>query len=845
MIDIENILKRVDIPTVLQSLVEGWAPGVNVSCPMAATKHENGTDNSKGMSISVDGKVFCHACGYKATSVINLYNDIFGYEFVEGCKAFYAEYVEPLVPDEYYQSAHEELLKKPLILARLDGIRGIKQSVVKHYKLGWKGNRLIIPIFNELGFCVNVRKYDLLKTSNIKLLSYDKGFGKARLYPLSSLQHKKVYLFEGETDTLCALQAGINGITVTTGAGVWTEEFSKAFLDKDVIIVPDTDEAGQKGLQLRGKALQQFASSVSYISLPVPKGKKDFTDFFIDNAKGSIVKFLALPIKAFTTTIDKKVIPSTVPLALENVLCFAAQGTEAVNMERANTLLDYLKGNGAFFKNILGVLFYARKKDTLLRVSVQDSQFLGFLSRLSPLLNTATSSGKFVMQHIINSAQALCTFSKSAFWSVLNGHDLYLSGTEGNIMHFKDGKYTLLPNAVNKENVLLELPQHTIPFHVVQNVHGAGVQMLWDKVFSNIAVSDENRYLLMCWMLGIFFRVEVRNKPLMRLSASTAYGKSTASKLLSILLYGDEMLHHSASTMASMYSLASEYPLLIFDNLETRNMVPALEDFLIVAATGGMKSKRVMDTTSAVAFERIDSLVLTNGIEPFSKHEILNRTIELPLNIDRYGKTHFHELKIIEDLKACRNSIIFSVVGLLSKRVIPRFMSNEVQRIAKHFGPHSKERFNEYFGLMAIILDAIWPYMPAKGYALPHDLVNQWIGAQNVEAKASDEGTNDVLYFLDTFAKRRHNLLDADTLVEHKSGQTIMRCTTRDLLSDFRLLSKHLSIKCPWNNEKQLGVRLADASEILHKAGWEHAKKLNNGRKIHVFSKKGFSAKKD
>lgn len=324
----------------------------------------------------------------------------------------------------------------------------------------------------------------------------------------------------------------------------------------------------------------------------------------------------------------------------------------------------------------------------------------------------------------------------------------------------------------------------------------------------------------------------------MRLSASTAYGKSTASKLLSILLYGDEMLHHSASTMASMYSLASEYPLLIFDNLETRNMVQALEDFLIVAATGGMKSKRVMDTTSAVAFERIDALVLTNGIEPFSKHEILNRTIELPLNIDRYGKAHFHELKVIEDLKQYRNSIMFSVISLLSKRVIPRFMSNEVQRIAKHFDAHSKERFNEYFGLMAVILDAVWPYIPAKGYALPHDLVNYWIASQNVAAKSSDEGTNDVLYFLDTFAKRRHNLLEAETIVEHKNGYIVLRCTTRDLLSDFRLLAKHLSIKCPWLSERQLGTRLADASAILSKAGWERRQKIVNGRRLYEFIKK-------
>lgn len=842
MINFEKLLAKVSPEDTITKLFPEWKPGQNVECPLAATKHDKGTDKSKSMSISSDGKVFCHACGYRATNIVNLYNDIFGYEFIEGAKAFYSEFIEPIVPEEYVDSAHEAILKNEFILAHLKNSRGVTKATVQAYKLGWKLGRLTIPVVNDVGLYVNVRKYDLLKKSNIKILSYDKGYGKARLYPLVALTKQKVYLFEGEMDTLLARQVGLNGITVTTGAAVWTEDMAKAFIDKDVVIVPDLDKAGLEGLEKRATMLVPYAHSVSVVKLPLdPKVGKDFTDYFMGPAKQDISKFLTLEVKPFNVNNKAKALgcqPTQKDVKITEVLTFTPTAAETINLDRANTLFTYLRGTGAFFKNIMGVLFFAKKGGDIFRVSANDAQFLGFLSSLSPLLNTATSSGKFIMQHLTNGAQALCSFSKSAYWSMLHGHDLFLYGTNGNLIHFKDGKCTKIPNAINGHNVLLELPSHTQPFHTGPESHANGVQMLWDKVMTNIAISDENRYLLMCWMLGIIFRVEIRNKPLMRLSASTAYGKSTASKLMSILLYGEEMLHHSASTMASMYSLASEYPLLIFDNLETRNMVQALEDFLIVSATGGMKTKRIMDTTSAVAFERIDSLVLTNGIEPFSKHEILNRTIELPLNIDRYGKSHFHELKVIEDLKVHRDSILFSLMHLMSKRVIPRFMNNEVQRIAKHFDAHSKERFNEYFGVMAIILDAIWPYIPLKGYALPHDLVNHWIASQNISAKSSDESTNDVLYFLDTFAKRRNNLMDACVPVTKKNGMLVIKCTTRDMLSDFRLLAKHLSMKCPWQNERQLGTRLADASEILHKAGWERRQKILSGRRVYEFIRK-------
>lgn len=833
MLNLAGLLSKVELSAVVTTLFEGWELGQNVSCPFAETKHQKGTDTSKSMSISADGKAFCHACGYKATSILNLYNDMYGYAFKEGANHFYNDFVEPIVPTEFVDAAHATLLKSPAILAMLESKRGIKINVVNQFRLGWYSGRLIIPILNDTGFYVNTRKYDLLKNSSIKMLPYAKGYGKARLFPIQALDKKQIYIFEGEPDTLLAIQHGLNAITATTGGLTWTDEMAQQFKDKDVILVPDLDETGLKSLAKRASMLSLYASSVSSILLPLKKTEgKDFTDFMLKHK--DIKAFYSLEVKTYKGTL----LPAKAEALPVDLLTFTPTSAESLHLERPNALFSYMQAKGAFFKNQFGELFYSRKDGNILRVLTSDSQFLGFLCSISPLLNTSTSSGRFILQHIINSAQSLCVFSKSASWSILQGNDLFMYGRQGMLVHFNEGKKEFIPNAINKYNLLLECPPQALPFDCREDKVHIGMQHLQESFMSNLAVSDEDKYLFLCWAVGIFFRVRLKNKPLFRLAASSAFGKSTASKMLSMLFYGEDLMHHSASTIASMYSLAAKYPLLIFDNIETRNMTQALEDFFIVAATGGMKSKRMMSTDSSVIFENIDSLVLTNGIEPFNKHEILNRTLEVNLNIDRYGKRHFHELKVVEELKTQRGSILYALAYIVSKKIIPRFQAGEAQRIARHFDSHSKERFNEYFGLMAIILDAVWPYMPLKNYALPKDLVNYWISAQNVTSKVSDEGTNEILYFLDTYVRRRNRLIDADVSVIEKDGIVTIRGTTRDLLSDFRILAKHLSMKCPWQNDRQLGARLADASEILSKAGWGRKVKISNGRKVYEYIKK-------
>lgn len=823
----QNIINALDTDTVMKDLCSDYVPGMNISCLFADSRHEEGHDNSKSMSISPKGQVFCHACGYKASSLIGLIEDLLGKSFKSSCKFVVNKYIEPLVGTADVSACHLKLLRDKYTLLKLQELRGFTLSTIKQYSLGLHNNRIVIPIMNEYGFYCNLRLYDLLGQGNIKIMSFKKGYGKGKLFPYTAFDMADpIYIFEGECDTILARQLGINGITTTTGAGSWNKEWNTWFKNRDVVIVPDMDKAGLHGCEIRAKELSSIAKSVKIIKLPVSKGLKDFTDYIVKD-KHTIEEFKALPLEEYSKSTGTE----------EPKKGFYISKAEQVHLENATLALSVMNERGGFFKDQNNKIFFARNNGVSFPVTKSNQNFLSELCEISPIINPATTTGKFVIQHIINKAMIDGATTKSSSWATFDNNSIYVSGDTGRIIKANEGKLITVKNALNKDHILLESPDNIEPLKVTKTTESKAVTLLQDKVYKNIALSDENKFLLLCWVLGIFFRHLVKVKPLMRLSASTAYGKSTASKILTNLLYGQDFLQH-ASTTASIYTMAQKYPLLVFDNIETRNMTPDFEDFLLIAATGGTKSKRQIATDTGFILETSNCLVLTNGIEPFNKNEIISRTIDLPLDIEKYGTPgHFDELNVMRGIQTNRDAILTGLLKLLSNKVVHRVLRGDIYKIAKTFGAHSKERFNEYYGLMTIILDALWPYMPLKGYN-PKVLVEYWLNKQTSVNNKQTATTNDVLYFFETLASKHRALIDLELKITKADGEIKFVGTTRSLLSDFRLLAKHLGIRCPWDNEYQLGTRIVDSHSTLEKNGWKRSMKITNGRRVYAFVKK-------
>lgn len=818
----KDLLEQLDIQKVICEFADNdnWS-GENISCLFAENRHDSGKDTQPSMSIDQkQGKTICFTCGYKASSIVGLVEDIWEIEYKDTMIRLWHKFIEPIVDSDEIKSAHKRLMCNDDILEKLKIKRGITKETAKRLKFGWRGNRLWIPIFNKHGLCVDVRKYDLLGTRNKgvpKIFSYKKGYGGARIFPHDHTSRPNAYfLLEGELDTALALQFGLNAFTVTSGASTFPKSLAKLFKGCKVIVVPDNDKAGLKGAAKRIKALARAGVKTLLVNPPWKKGE-DFTDWILDGGD-------ATELASFAGKTKKPVIMPIEQVDLE------LSDKEQESIERAETTLKCLNSKGAFFKNDDNEIFYSASNNIVMNIAGQD--FASYLSKISPLINQSSSIGRFIATHIRNSAIQTASLTHMGAWSLYREPaTIFIYTNTNKLLKVNRKSISEQSNAMGSDHVLIEAPikNSAIVWNPKTSIRH-GLQDFFGLIGNNIACTDEDKYLVLCWLIGVLYREYIRSKPLIRFVAKSASGKSTATKLLSHLVYSEELLSPSASTVASSYYMARTYPLLLFDNIETRNMIPEFEDFLLTAATGGAKTKRKLASDSGVVIERTNCLVCSNGIEPLSRSELINRTIEIELDLNKFGRDEFHEFKAIRKIVKARNDIFSGLLKLSRRYIFPRILNAEVSRISSEFPRHSMERFNDYFALMALFLDGIWEYRPLEGYDSPNKLVTHWLLSQDKSAADRMESTNEVLHFLESYIDRRDNLTDATIILEERRNKTIIRCTARELLDDFRILARQLGIKCPWQNERQLGVRIADAEKMLVGANWTIKKYRTGGR---------------
>lgn len=88
-----------------------------------------------------------------------------------------------------------------------------------------------------------------------------------------------VFVCEGEKDADNVRALGLTATTNPGGAGKWRAEYSIYLKDRDVVILPDNDEAGRQHEQQVRKALAGIAKSVKVLALPGLADKGDVSDW--------------------------------------------------------------------------------------------------------------------------------------------------------------------------------------------------------------------------------------------------------------------------------------------------------------------------------------------------------------------------------------------------------------------------------------------------------------------------------------------------------------------------------------------------------------------------------------
>lgn len=103
-----------------------------------------------------------------------------------------------------------------------------------------------------------------------------------------------VYIVEGEKDANRLWSLGLPATTNVGGAGKWTEGLSPHLKGRDVIILPDNDEAGEKHAAQVLQALTNVAASVRIVRLPGLKEKGDVSDYLDGGkTKDDLLAFIA------------------------------------------------------------------------------------------------------------------------------------------------------------------------------------------------------------------------------------------------------------------------------------------------------------------------------------------------------------------------------------------------------------------------------------------------------------------------------------------------------------------------------------------------------------------------
>lgn len=179
----------------------------------------------------------------------------------------------------------DRLLGNAQRLGFLRDQRGLTRKTIEQFQVGWDGYRYTLPVYDEEGTLVNVRRYDpQAKSANDKMISWSRGLGARRLYGVDALQQNEtVVLVEGEMDVLIGRQNGLPTLTHTGGATSWNNVWNELFTGKKVFVCYDCDDAGRRGARKVQTALKSFATEVYVITLPLTGVGEDLTNFFVDH----------------------------------------------------------------------------------------------------------------------------------------------------------------------------------------------------------------------------------------------------------------------------------------------------------------------------------------------------------------------------------------------------------------------------------------------------------------------------------------------------------------------------------------------------------------------------------
>lgn len=284
---------------------------LKAQCPFTHL-HMSGKDANPSFTVNLDrGVYYCNSCGSKG-NVHTFYTATYGVTKQEAWyilgDALHIERpidvdsrpaIDPGLPVKYHQAL---MNSTGVVRDVLRNRRGLLEATLIRFQIGWDGERVTIPIYDEYDELVNIRRYKWNSNDDkFKLLNYEdevgNAYGECRIYGIEQLYDESVTRIvwcEGEWDRLIAEQNGFHACTATAGANNFKYEWFKLLKRKEEVwVCYDNDEAGRRAAAY---VLDNIRQDVVLKKMEWPKGfqdKGDVTDIFV-NLKYTAEQFAAL-----------------------------------------------------------------------------------------------------------------------------------------------------------------------------------------------------------------------------------------------------------------------------------------------------------------------------------------------------------------------------------------------------------------------------------------------------------------------------------------------------------------------------------------------------------------------
>lgn len=213
------------------------------------------------------------------------------------------------IPDSVVQGLHQTLIGQPKVLGFLHDVKRISLETIKRYRLGFDGERICTPIPDDAGDWANLRKY-LRGAKRNKVVSFAKGYGKTRIFPVANLLNRKpgqpLVMFGGEFKVIAADELSLTlpedqqwASVTTAGEGTMPPYLLRQFAervkqgDPILYICMDIDDAGRIASQRYANKLIPLGIECRNVRLPITQpANGDFNDYLAQG--GTAEDFLRL-----------------------------------------------------------------------------------------------------------------------------------------------------------------------------------------------------------------------------------------------------------------------------------------------------------------------------------------------------------------------------------------------------------------------------------------------------------------------------------------------------------------------------------------------------------------------